>query len=240
MTTLATRVVGLEELRRQGPVLWALPRAATIGVLVGLYLAFLFAETEATMLDVQRIFYFHVASAWVAFLAFFVTCVAGIAYLRTKRWELDSIGASSAEIGAVFTTAALISGSIWAKKAWGAWWTWDPRLTTTLILWLIYVSYLVLRRMVESPQQRASFSAVLGIIGFVDVPIVFLSIRLWRTIHPVLVSQEGFDMTARMAAAMIAAIVAFTLVYASLLVVRVSLERRRVETDAVKAYLGLY
>ena len=240
MTKLGERIVGLDGLRQDGVVRWALPRLAAISVLVGLYFAFIFAETEATMGDVQRIFYFHVASAWVTFLAFFVVFVTSIAYLRTRNWQWDSIACSAAEIGTVFTTVALISGSIWAKKAWGAYWTWDPRLTTTLILWLIYISYLVLRRMVETPQQRAAFSSVLGIIGFVDVPIVFLSIRLWRTIHPVLISQEGMDMTSRMGAAMGVAVIAFTLVFATLVVIRVSLERRRVELDAVKAHLGLY
>jgi heme exporter protein C len=109
-----------------------------------------------------------------------------------------------------------------------------------LILWLIYVSYVVLRRMIESPPQRASLSAVIGIIGFVDVPIVFMSIRIWRTIHPVLVSQKGMEMTVAMSIAMVVALIAFTLVYASLVWTRISLERRRVEVDAVKAYLGLY
>ncbi len=234
------QVFGSDTLRDDGILRWALPRVAAVSVLVALYFAFVFAETEATMGDVQRIFYFHVASAWIAFLAFFVVFVASVAYLRTRRWEWDSLACSSAEIGVVFTTIALTTGSLWAKKAWGAYWTWDPRLTTTLILWLIYVSYIVLRRMLESPSQRASLSAVLGVIGFVDVPIVFMSIRLWRTIHPVLVSQKGMEMTGSMAAAMIVAVVAFTLVYAALVVTRVSLEYRRAETDAVKAYLGLY
>ncbi|MDP2726619.1 MAG: cytochrome c biogenesis protein CcsA, partial [Dehalococcoidia bacterium] len=106
--------------------------------------------------DFQRIFYFHVPSAWIAFLAFFVTCLSGILYLRTRDFRWDFVAVSSAEIGVVFTTAALVTGSIWARPIWGSWWTWDPRLTTTLVLWFIYVGYLILRGNVDDPSRRAS------------------------------------------------------------------------------------
>jgi heme exporter protein C len=140
----------------------------------------------------------------------------------------------------IFTTIALATGSIWAKPVWGAWWTWDPRLTTTTVLWLIYVSYLILRSTIDEPDRRARFAAVVGIMGFVDVPIVFLSIRLWRTIHPVLVKSEGFDMAPEMVHALLAALLAFTLLYAYLLLVRTSLERGRLEVEAAKRDLGYY
>jgi heme exporter protein C len=207
--------------------------------LVALYMAFVYAPREATMGDVQRIFYFHVGAAWTAFLAFFVVFLGGLAYLRTgdRRW--DALALSSAEIGVVFTTITLATGSIWAKPAWGAWWTWDPRLTTTTVLWLIYVSYLILRGAIDEPDRRARLAAVVGIAGFVDVPIVFLSIRLWRTIHPVLVESRGFDMAPEMVYALIAALLACTLIYAYLLLVRTSLERRRLELEAAKRALSL-
>ncbi len=214
---------------------------ATLAVgLLALYLAFVYAPEEATMGDVQRIFYFHVGAAWTASLAFFVVFLGGAAYLRTgdRRW--DALALSSAEIGVVFTTIALATGSIWAKPAWGTWWTWDPRLTTTTVLWLVYVSYLILRSAVDEPERRARFAAVVGIVGFVDVPIVFVSIRLWRTIHPVLVKSEGFDMAPEMVHALLAALLACTLLYAYLLLVRTTLERRRLDVEAAKRALGLY
>jgi heme exporter protein C len=163
-----------------------------------------------------------------------------VAYLRTRDRRWDALALSSAEIGVIFTTIALAMGSIWAKPAWGAWWTWDPRLTTTTVLWLIYVSYLILRGTIDEPERRARFAAVVGIVGFVDVPIVFLSIRLWRTIHPVLVKSEGFDMAPQMVQALLAALLACTLLYVYLLVVRTSLERRRIEVEAAKQALGFY
>ncbi len=211
----------------------------SVGV-VALYLAFVYAPTEATMGHVQRIFYFHVGAAWTAFLAFFVVFVGGVAYLRTRDRRWDALALSSAEIGVIFTTIALVTGSIWAKPAWGAGWTWDPRLTTTTVLWLIFVSYLILRGTIDEPERRARFAAVVGIVGFVDVPIVFLSIRLWRTIHPVLVKSEGFDMAPEMVYALLAALLAYTLLYAYLLLVRTSLERRRLDIEAAKRVLGFY
>jgi heme exporter protein C len=215
--------------------------AATLAVgLAAIYMAFVYAPKEATMGDVQRIFYFHVGAAWTAFLAFFVVFLGGVAYLRTRDRRWDALAVSSAEIGVVFTTIALAMGSIWAKPAWGAWWTWDPRLTTTTVLWLIYVSYLILRGTIDEPERRARFAAVVGIVGFVDVPIVFLSIRLWRTIHPVLVKSEGFDMAPEMVQALLAALLACTLLYACLLLARTSLERRRLEVEAAKRALGFY
>jgi heme exporter protein C len=226
---------------RSGPRLHRALLGATLAAgLLALYMAFVYAPREATMGDVQRIFYFHVGAAWTAFLAFFVVFLGGLAYLRTgdRRW--DALALSSAEIGVVFTTITLATGSIWAKPAWGVWWTWDPRLTTTTVLWLIYVSYLILRGAIDEPDRRARLAAVVGIAGFVDVPIVFLSIRLWRTIHPTLVTSEGFDMAPQMVYALIAALLACTLIYAYLLLVRASLERRRLELEAAKRALGLY
>ena len=198
-------------------------------LLAALVAAFVVAPTEREMGDVQRIFYFHVASAWTAFLAFFVVFLASIAYLRTKTPRWDIVAASAAEIGIVFTTLTLISGSVWARSAWGTWWTWEPRLTTTLMLWLIYVSYLLLRGMVEEPDRRAAFAAVFGIIGFVDVPIVFMSIRWWRTLHPQVVGSEGFDMEATMLPALFLSVIAFTVVFLHILILRAGLERSRHE-----------
>jgi heme exporter protein C len=147
------------------------------------YEALMVAPTEQTMGNVQRIFYYHVPSAWTAFLLFFVNFVASAVYLWKRSATADAIAAASAEVGVVFCTVVLVTGPIWARPVWGIWWTWDARLTTTLVLWLIYVSYLVLRRY-STGSQTALLAAALAIFGFVDVPIVYMTIRWFRTQHP--------------------------------------------------------
>jgi heme exporter protein C len=147
------------------------------------YLALQVAPTERTMGDVQRIFYYHVPSGWVAFLCFFINFVACIFYLAKRSESSDAMAAASAEVGVVFCTVLLITGPLWARPVWGIWWTWDARLTTTLVLWLIYVSYLVLRRFAAGGQTQV-LAAAFGVFGFVDVPIVYFSIRWFRTQHP--------------------------------------------------------
>ena len=158
--------------------------AAGILMLADLYLIFMVAPTDNYMGDVQRVFYFHVPIAIVSFLAFFVVFVASVGYLvrRGRRW--DSVAHASAEVGVLFVSLALITGIIWGRPVWDTWWTWEPRLTTTLILWLIYVSYLMIRSYAPSQDKAARYSAVVGIIGFVDVPIVYYSVVWWRSIHP--------------------------------------------------------
>ncbi len=185
--------------------------------------AFIIAPREMEMGDVQRIFYFHVSSAWTAFLAFFVVLVSSILYLRTRLAKWDILASSAAEIGIVFTSVTLLSGSVWARSAWGTWWTWEPRLTTTLMLWLIYVAYLLLREMAEDSERRAVFAAVFGIAAFADVPIVFMSVRWWRSLHPAVVTEEGFNMDAMMLPALFLSLAAFTALFAYLLLVRARL-----------------
>ncbi len=157
---------------------------ASLLMLADLYLIFMIAPTDAVMGDVQRVFYFHVPMAIMSFLAFFVVFVASVGYLvrRGRRW--DSVAHASAEVGVLFVSLALITGIIWGRPVWNTWWTWEPRLTTTLILWLIYVSYLMIRSYAPSQDKAARYSAVVGIIGFVDVPIVYYSVVWWRSIHP--------------------------------------------------------
>ena len=153
-------------------------------MLVDLYLIFQVAPTDSVLGDVQRIFYFHVPIAVVSFVAFFVVFVASIGFLVTRKSRWDSVAYAAAEVGVIFVSLALLTGIIWARPVWGVWWTWDPRLTTTLILWLIYVAYLMLRAYVPNKSQGALYAAGLGIIGFVDVPIVYYSVQWWRSIHP--------------------------------------------------------
>ena len=154
------------------------------------YLALMVAPTEATMGDVQRIFYYHVPSAWVAGLCFFINFIASIWYLWKRSPASDAMAAASAEVGVVFCAVVLITGPIWARPVWGIWWTWDARLTTTLVLWLIYVSYLILRRFSAGGQTQV-LAATLAVFGFADVPIVYMSIRWFRTQHPAPVMGGG-------------------------------------------------
>ena len=157
---------------------------AMVLMLVDLYLISMVAPTDSVLGHVQRIFYFHVPIAVISFLAFFLVFLASVVYLvrRTPVW--DRIARSSAEVGVVFVTLALLTGVIWARPVWNTWWTWEPRLTTTLILWLIYVAYLMIRSYAPNRQKGALYAAVVGIVGFVDVPIVYYSVIWWRSIHP--------------------------------------------------------
>jgi len=148
------------------------------------YAALFIAPDERTMGPIQRIFYFHLPS-WIAmFTAFSITFYANIAYLRTRQMKWDALGVAGAEVGVVCCTIGLITGPLWAKPVWGVWWTWDARLTTTFILWLLYIAYIMMRGLFEDPGKRATLSAVFGIFAFLDVPLVYVSNRLWRTQHP--------------------------------------------------------
>src|ERR1700757_1643325 len=157
-----------------------------------LYQALVVAPTEQTMGEVQRIFYYHVPSAWTAFLLFMINCGASIWYIVKRGAKADALALATAEVGLVFCTVVLITGPIWAKPVWGIWWTWDARLTSTLILWLIYVAYLMLRKF-STGGQTPLVAAVLAVFGFLDVPLVYWSIRIFRTQHPqpVIAGGEG-------------------------------------------------
>ena len=188
---------------------------ALMAIAVGL--VFLYAPRERVMGEVQRIFYFHVPSAWVGFLAFFVALCMSIAFLRTDDLRWDKVSAASVEVGLVFTVMAIVSGSIWARPAWNTWWTWDPRLTTYTILALIYVAYLMLRQGVEDP------------------------IRRWRTIHPVIIGTEtatsvgGFDMTTPMLQVFLFSLFAFTVLYFCFLANRLQLQREMDYVEQLRA-----
>ena len=202
-------------------------------MMVDLYLIFLWAPTAEFEGDVQRIFYVHIPLAWIAFLAFFLVLVGSIAYLwkRNPRW--DALAHASAEIGVILASIVLVTGIIWAKPVWGVWWAWDPKLTTTLVLWLIYVGYLVLRNYAPSPAQGARYAAVLGIVGFVDVPIVYFAAEWWRGVHPEPVvgplAVSGSVDTSIYYVLMFS-LLTFTLLFACLLWQRLSL--RLLEDDA--------
>ncbi|MBS3784003.1 MAG: cytochrome c biogenesis protein CcsA [Anaerolineae bacterium] len=202
--------------------------AGTSGILiiVALGMAFLYAPRELTMGDVQRIFYFHVASAWVGFFGFFITFLAGIAYLIGGRRSWDILGLSSVEVGLTFITMTVVTGMLWAKPVWGTYWSWEPRLTISAVQLLIYVAYSMLRASITSPERQARFSAVYGIVAFVTVPLSWFAIRWWRTIHPdILTGGEAMAITPRMVQTLVASIAAFTVLYGTLLRQRMRLER---------------
>ena len=190
-------------------------------VAAALYAAFLYAPTEREMGDVQRIFYFHMGTAWNAFLAFFAVFVAGIVYLITREAKWDRLAAACAEVGMVFTTIVMVTGSIWAKPIWNTWWALgDPRLMTTMVLWLMYAAYFILRSSLPEGDKKYKFSAVFGIIAFLDVPIVWMSIRWWRTIHPVVITSSGAELATEMIHALMVSLIAMTVLCVTLVVLR--------------------
>ena len=207
---------------------------------IATWLVFFYAPMELVMGQVQRIFYFHVANAWVGMLGFMVAAVAGIVYLRTHNQKWDIIELAAVEISLVFFITTIVTGSIWAYPAWGTWWTWDPRLTTAAILEMIYIAYLLLRQGIEEPERRARFGAVYTLIGGLSVPITFLSIRLFRTIHPALIgtasaaAQGGFDMTPRMLQTFFFSLLTFSVIFATLLWHRIRLGRLAEKVEQMK------
>ena len=211
---------------------------AGAGVLAALVAIFIYVPTEKTEGAVQRIMYFHIPSAWIAFFAFFVVFLCSILFLWKKDREWDIYAHASAEIGIIFCSLVLITGPIWAKPIWGRWWVWDPRLTLTLVLWLIYVAYLMLRVQSEGGSTRAKYAAVLGIVGFLDIPLIHFSVLWWRSFHPQpkIVTPEGFGagMDTSMLVTLMISLAAFTLLYFLLMSLRVRLERMKDEIDRIK------
>ena len=179
------------------------------------YAIFIWAPVEKSMGIVQKIFYVHVPAAWVSFLAFLVVCVSSILYLRSGKEFWDMLAESSARTGVLFITLVLLTGPLWAKPVWNTYWTWDARLTTSLILWLIYMAYLMIRSYAQDSEKGKRFAAVFGIVGFIDVPIVYLSIRWWRTLHPnyVLTTAEEGGLHPHMLITLLISLSAFTCLY---------------------------
>jgi heme exporter protein C len=189
-----------------------------------LYEARVAAPTEQTMGDVQRIFYYHVPSAWTAFLLFFVNFIASIWYLIKRNPVADAVAVTGAEVGVVFCTVVLVTGPIWARPVWGIWWTWDIRLTSTLVMWLIYVSYLILRKFSTSGQMPL-MAAVLAVFGALDIPLVYFSIWYFRTQHPQPVMGPGGSLDPRMRSVLLINWLAFSAFALLLCTIRYRLER---------------
>lgn len=216
-------------------VLFAL---ALIGLLSSLYTAFLYAPTEKVMGNIQRIFYFHMGSVWVATLAFVLVFVASIQYLRKESRSWDILAYCSAEIGVIFLTLTIITGSIWAKPVWNTWWTWDPQLTTTFILWVLYIAYLLIRSAAGDDVKKAKFSAVFAIIAFLDLPVVYISARVMRGISPVVFGGRGGGIAPKMMVALLVSLLSFTLLYVLLLGQRIHLEKMQDEVKRLRLREG--
>lgn len=193
--------------------------AAVVAVAVTYIRVFFFTPLEAIQGPAQKILYVHAPAAWVAFMAFGLVAIASGLYLWLREDRLDRIAESSAEVGVVFTTVVLITGPLWGKPIWGAYWTWDARLTLTLFLWFIYVAYLVMRGALEDRATRARYSAVLGILGALLIPFIHLSVYLFRTLHPqpILLKPSAPSLPSEMLVTLLIAFVAFTLLYVALL-----------------------
>lgn len=205
--------------------------ASLIGMVVALWLIFIYTPVELVQGAVQKVFYIHLASIWNAYLGFLIVFVVSILYLWRPSERKDRIARAWAEIGVLFTTITLISGSIWGKPIWGTYWTWDARLTTTLLLWVIYVVYLMLRGFVGDPERGRRYAAIVGIIGFIDVPIVHMSVRWWRTLHPdPIVATSEAALPASMWYTVLYCIVVFT-------VLALFLVRQRVHIDELRETL---
>jgi heme exporter protein C len=166
---------------------------AVLAVVAAQVFSILTSPAEGDMGHLQKIMYVHVPAAWMAFISFFVVLVYSVRYLWRKDENDDLLAASAAEVGAVFTGLTLALGMIWGRPAWGVWWVWDARLTSTLVLFLIFVGYLALREFVDDASQRARWSAAVGAIGAINVPIVYMSVKWWRTLHQPPSSPETLD-----------------------------------------------
>ncbi len=199
-------------------------------MVAALYLVFIYVPTEKEMGIVQRLFYLMVPMGWLALLSFVVIFISSILYLRKREDRWDIVGHSAAEVGIVFTTLALITGSIWAKPIWGVWWTWEPRLTATLVLWLIYLAYFMVRSLTVDKSRGARFAAVVGIIGFIDIPLVALATTLWRGLHPGPIIFQG-GIAPPMLLTLLVSITAFTVFYFSLLGRRIALREAEAEIE---------
>lgn len=199
---------------------------------LAIFLVFSYAPIETTMLEVQKIFYFHVSSALTVFLAFGVTCLFSLLYLIKRNDKFDTVAVASAELGIVFCTIVLLTGPIWAKPAWNTWWNWEPRLTSTLILWLMYIGYFILRSALTG-EKRKVYSAVLGILAFLDVPIVYFSVEIWQgNLHPD--TDTKWNLAPEMVTTWMLTWFALTVVYVFVLMVRYEMECLKTRLEIIQ------
>ncbi len=211
---------------KHSPCFPALALVAGLALAACQWLIFRFAPIAAETGVIQKIFYLHLPLAWWALISFFTVFVASILYLTGKKPRWDLLAGAAAETGVVLAGLALVTGSIWAKRSWGVWWTWDPRLTTTLIMWFVYAGYLIVRRLDLPENRRRNICAVVGIAAFLDVPLVFFSARLWRSIHPAVFASKEGGLDPDMKIAVIASVLLFGLFWTALTTFRYFLAKQ--------------
>ena len=212
------------ELKKIFLPMWLMILVSGLLLFVSLWMVFFYAPEEKTMGVVQKIFYFHVASAWIGFMAFFVTFLGSVFFLLYKAKKWDILAKSSAEIGFVFISITLVTGMLWAKPVWGVFWAWEPRLTISAVQWLLYFSYSLLRKSSRNRNSEARLAAVFGILAFITVPLSWYAIRIWRTIHPQVFAGSSTVLPPKMMATLIVSVVVFTFIYLSFLIQRMQLE----------------
>ncbi len=217
---------------------------SVILLIVSAYLALVFAPTEQVMGDVQRVFYFHIGTAWTALIGFILAAVFSVVYLIQKDLKWDRLQVAAIEVSLVFFFITIVLGSIWARPAWNTWWTWDPRLTTAAVTELIYIAYFMLRQGIDDPDRRARFGAVYALVGGISAPITFFAIRLFRSIHPVVIgsanaNQEKMGMTGDMKVAFFFALFAFTVIFIDLFWNRIRLGDLQEKVEQLKLKVTL-
>ena len=217
-------------------LLYAFGIAAALLVARNLYYIFLQFPDEASQGAIFRIIFFHVPAAMTALVAALAALLASIGFLLTRRFRFDALAVSVTEVGLAFLAANLVTGSIWGRIIWGIWWTWDARLTSALVCWLLYAGYLMLRRAIEDPTQRATFAAVYSIFAFVDVPIVIFSIKWWRTQHPQPVFWGGGTIPGDWYLTAVLNLLAMILLAIVLIAIRLRQEEVQREIDALRRH----
>ena len=206
-------------------------------MVTALYLVFVYVPAEQTMGIVYKIFYLMVPMGWLSLLSFLIVFIGSILYLVKRESKWDILAHSSAEAGIIFTTLALFTGAIWAKPVWGVWWAWEPRLTSTLVLWLLYLAYFMVRSLATEESRGATFAAVVGIVGFIDLPIIILTTTLWRGMHPEPIIFQG-GLAPSMLVTLLVSITAFTALYSLLLIQRVSMKNDETKVKRLKIMLS--
>ena len=221
----------LEPVRTSGKNWSHIAILAGFALMLCKYLIFAYSPIEAEMKLTQKIFYVHLPLAWWGLTSFFVVFAASILYLRSRNMRWDILALAAAEIGVLFIGLALANGAIWAKKSWNSWWIWDPRLSTTLVMWFVYMGYLALCGLDATREKQAAIRAVVGIIAFLDVPLVFFAARLWQSNHPagVMILRDGLEPEMRLT--ILACLVAFGLFWCALLMLRCRLASLEQELD---------
>ena len=228
----------------QTQIRWAVGVLGTLGIMTVIvlhWMVFFWVPTESTMGVVQRIFYIHVPAWWIAFLGFGLVALCSAMYLWLGDERLDRAAVAGAEAGMIFTTIGLLTGPLWGRVAWGTWWEWEPRLTSALILWFIYLGYFLVRRSTENPEQGKRFAAVVGVIGVLDIPLIHVSVTWLRSLHPqaVILNPDGLaqELNGQMGATIGVSLLAFSLIFAYLFLARYAVAGYEHELDLRDATL---